>query len=129
VSETTHAEAAISVVIPAYNAQASLGAALESVLGGSLTPAEIIVVDDHSIDRTVEIARSYGVRTIVQPQNAGPSAARNAGVAAARSPWIAFLDADDTWFQEKLASQWATVQRWPDLGFCFTDYDVVRTAR
>jgi glycosyltransferase involved in cell wall biosynthesis len=88
-------------------------------------PAEIIVVDDCSTDRTVEIAQSYGVRIIRQPRNAGPSEARNAGVAATGCPWVAFLDADDVWHPEKLASQWAAIQGWPNAGLCFTDYDVL----
>jgi glycosyltransferase involved in cell wall biosynthesis len=119
--------AAVSVVIPAFNAEEFIGNALESVLAGTCLPAEIIVVDDGSSDRTVEIARSYGVRTIVQTSNGGPSAARNAGVAATRQPWIAFLDADDVWHTEKLALQWAAIQHWPAAGVCITDYDVVGT--
>lgn len=118
-------EGAVCVVIPAYNAEAYIRRALESVLSGKRVPAEIVVVDDCSTDRTVEIAQSYGVRIIRQPRNAGPSQARNAGVAATGCPWVAFLDADDVWHPEKLASQWAAIQCWPNAGLCFTDYDVL----
>jgi glycosyltransferase involved in cell wall biosynthesis len=59
------------------------------------------------------------------PANFGPAAARNAGAIAAREPWIAFLDADDVWMNGKLAAQWEAIERWPEAGFCFTDYDVV----
>lgn len=51
--------------------------------------------------------------------------ARNAGVAAATQPWVAFLDADDLWAEGKLAVQWEAINRWPDAGFCFTEYDTV----
>jgi glycosyltransferase involved in cell wall biosynthesis len=94
-----------------------------------IVAAQRIVVDDGSADGTVACARSFGVRTIIQPRNGGPSAARNAGVAASRQPWVAFLDADDRWHPEKLALQWAAVRRWPEAGLCFTDYDVVEADR
>jgi glycosyltransferase involved in cell wall biosynthesis len=115
----------ISLVIPAYNSEDFIRAALESATGGSCVPAEIIVVDDASADRTGDIAAEFGARVVRLPFNAGPAAARNAGVIVARQPWIAFLDADDTWLDGKLAAQWRAIQHWPDAGICFTDYDVV----
>jgi glycosyltransferase involved in cell wall biosynthesis len=115
----------VSVVIPAYQAEEFIGAALASVASGKARPAEVIVVDDASTDRTRAIATAAGARVIAQPRNLGPSAARNAGVDAASSQWVAFLDADDVWFPDKLALQWEALQRWPDAGLCFTDYDAV----
>jgi glycosyltransferase involved in cell wall biosynthesis len=114
----------ISLVIPAYNSEHFIRAALESASGGSCVPAEIIVVDDASADRTGDVAAEFGARVVRLPFNAGPGAARNAGVIIARQPWIAFLDADDTWVDGKLAAQWQALQHWPDAGICFTDYDV-----
>ena len=116
----------VAVVIPAYNAQAYIGAALESVNRQTVQPAEVIVVDDGSTDRTAHIATEAGARVLGQ-RNLGPSAARNAGVAAACAPWIAFLDADDRWAGDKLEAQWAALVRWPDLGFCISDYIVVQS--
>ena len=115
----------VSVVIPAYNAESCIGAAIESVRAQTSLPAEVIVVDDGSTDRTAEIASQAGARVVSQ-RNSGPSAARNAGVDAASSPWIAFLDADDRWAADKLEAQWAAISRWPDLGFCISDYTVVQ---
>ncbi|WP_317997256.1 glycosyltransferase family 2 protein [Vulcanimicrobium alpinum] len=115
----------VSVVIPAYNAESFIGAAIESVRVQTSLPAEVIVVDDGSTDRTAEIASQAGARVVTQ-RNSGPSAARNAGVDAASSPWIAFLDADDRWAPDKLESQSAAISRWPDLGFCISDYAVVQ---
>jgi GT2 family glycosyltransferase len=115
----------ISLVIPAYNAEAHIRAALESVTSQSVMPAEIIVVDDASPDRISDVATEYGARVIRFPVNAGPAAARNAGAFAASQPWVAFLDADDVWLGDKLQAQWAAIESWPDVGFCFTDYDVV----
>lgn len=112
----------VAVVIPAYNAEAHIASALASVNAQTVRPVELIVVDDGSTDRTATLAAAGGARVVAQRCNAGPSAARNAGVAATRSPWIAFLDADDRWLPDKLAAQWETLQRWPDVAFCITDY-------
>lgn len=95
----------VSVVIPAFNSQAYLAEALESVAWQTDEPREVIVVDDGSSDCSAAIARSFaGVRVIQQP-NRGVSAARNAGIKAATSDYIAFLDADDIWLPDKLARQ------------------------
>jgi len=96
----------ISVVIPAYNAGEFISRAIDSVLSQSRRPDEIIVVDDGSTDETRERIKKFGsqVRYIYQ-QNAGPSVARNKGIEAANSEWIAFLDADDEWLAERLARQ------------------------
>ncbi|HEX7972169.1 MAG TPA: glycosyltransferase family A protein [Thiobacillus sp.] len=113
-----------SVVIPAYNAAATLARAIESVRAQSWPAHEIIVVDDGSTDATAEVARRFGdaVRLIRQ-QNSGVSVARNAGAAAATGDWLAFLDADD-WYAEdriKLHAGWIADDATLD---CLTgDYD------
>ena len=96
----------ISVVIPCYNAAQFLGETLDSVLGQTYTPLEVIVVDDGSTDDSAAIAESYGppVRVICQ-ENQGESVARNRGIQEARGDWIAFLDADDVWMPTKLERQ------------------------
>ena len=98
----------VSVIVPAYNAQATLAAALRSVLQQSVPPLEVLVVDDGSVDGTVTVAETFGpqVRLIRQP-NGGPGAARNTGIRAARGAWIGLLDADDTWLPTKLEHQLA----------------------
>src|ERR1700678_2525334 len=118
----------ITLVIPAYKAEADIRAALESVRMQSRLPAEIIVVDDASPDRTAAVAERCGATVIRLPRNLGPSAARNAGAAAARQPWLAFLDSDDVWLGGKMAAQWEARQRWPEARICFTDFDVVNAA-
>lgn len=97
-------EITISAVIPAYNAEESIRDAVASMLGQSLAPLEVIVVDDGSGDATVEVATAAGARVIRQ-ENRGPAAARNAGIRAAKSPWIALLDADDRARPNRLARQ------------------------
>jgi glycosyltransferase involved in cell wall biosynthesis len=100
----------ISVIVPAYNAEAFLADAISSVRAQRCVPREIIVIDDGSTDGTCELAKMLGVQLHVQ-KNRGVSAARNTGVQLATSPWIAFLDADDTWEPDKLALQWAAIEK------------------
>ena len=102
----------VSTVIPAYNAEAYIGRAIDSVLAQGHPADEIIVVDDGSTDGTGAVVKKYGenVRYICLP-NAGASAARNAGIKAAKSGWIAFLDSDDEWLPENLELQLALLQR------------------
>lgn len=111
----------ISVIIPAYNAARWLAAALESVQSQTLTPAEIIVVDNGSTDETRAIASDMGVRVVHETQR-GAAAARNAGLRAATGEWIALLDADDYWLPAKLADQWSLIQQFPDLRLITTNY-------
>jgi glycosyltransferase involved in cell wall biosynthesis len=84
----------ISIIIPCYNGEAYLHQAIESALAQSYEPIEVIVVDDGSSDRSVDIAHGYPVRYIHQ-ENRGVSSARNLGIQASRGACIAFLDADD----------------------------------
>jgi glycosyltransferase involved in cell wall biosynthesis len=88
----------LSVVIPLYDAGRWVRDAISSVLDGADGLREVIVVDDGSTDDGPALARSFGdpVRVIAQA-NAGPSAARNAGIAAAEGDVLGFLDADDFW--------------------------------
>jgi teichuronic acid biosynthesis glycosyltransferase TuaG len=102
-----------SVVIPAYNAERTLGSCLASVMAQTLAPLEVLVVDDHSADGTAGVVRDWQTRFsaagidckyLAQPVNQGPSAARNRGVREACGEFVAFLDADDTWMEDKLAT-------------------------
>ena len=96
-------ECRITAVIPTFNRGGLVTRALESVLGQSRPPDEIVVVDDGSTDNTRERLREYAkaVEYIYQ-ENAGGAAARNRGVAAAHHEWIAFLDSDDVWSPDHL---------------------------
>jgi glycosyltransferase involved in cell wall biosynthesis len=94
---------AVSVIVVVRNGAAYLAEALASITAQTLPPREILVVDGQSTDDTVAIAqRVPGVRVLAQP-DLGLANARNFGIQAARSPWIAFLDHDDRWHPEKLA--------------------------
>lgn len=98
----------VTVVIPAWNAEAFIAETIASVLAQTTPPAAVIVIDDGSTDGTAEAARQQGphvqVRTIA---NAGVGAARNVGWREATTPWVAFVDADDLWEPDKLQRQLA----------------------
>jgi glycosyltransferase involved in cell wall biosynthesis len=96
----------ISVVVPAYNAEAWIAATIESILGQTVPPAEVIVVDDGSTDGTrSELEPFADCLRIIEQANAGPAAAYNAGFRAAASDFVAKCPADDIWAPEKLAWQ------------------------
>lgn len=97
----------ISAVIPAYNRARCLSRAIDSVINQSPAADEIIVVDDCSSDSTPQICAAFGDRIhyIRHPENKGASAARNTGVSAASSEWVAFLDSDDYWLANKTGKQ------------------------
>ncbi|MEN8127777.1 MAG: glycosyltransferase family A protein [Planctomycetota bacterium] len=112
----------ITVIIPAYNAEKHIARAIDSVLAQTRPADEIIVIDDGSTDGTADVIRSFGDRVIlIQQENAGVSVARNTGIEAATSEWIAFLDADDEWLPEKLKLQSEHLARNPNLKWTFTN--------
>lgn len=97
---------AVSVIIPAFNAAATLEVALRSALAQTHRPLEIIVVDDGSSDDTSAIVASYPPPVkLLRQANAGCGPARNTGARAASGDWLAFLDADDAWLPRKLERQ------------------------
>ena len=89
----------LSVVIPSFNIERWLGDCLRSVLGQSFTDLEVVVVDDGSTDRSADIAAFFTTTDprvrVLRQANAGPGAARNAGLDAARGRYVAFIDGDD----------------------------------
>jgi glycosyltransferase involved in cell wall biosynthesis len=102
----------VAVVIPAYNAEASLGAAISGALQQTTHDIEVVVVDDGSTDRTGAVAASYGDRVrLLRQENQGPAAARNAGIAAASAPLIALCDADDLLFDRHVEAMLALYDR------------------
>ena len=115
-----------AVIIPAFNASATLRQAVDSVLAQTYAPHEIIVIDDGSTDATAQVARSYGTRvTLISQGNSGVSAARNAGARAASAEWLCFLDADDWYYPERLAAYAGMIREAPDLDFLTGDFDYV----
>lgn len=109
----------ISAVIPAYNAERFVADAIESILSQTVPVDEIIVVDDGSTDKTAEVASRFERTRVIRQANAGQGAARNTGIKAASGEWIAFLDADDVWLPEKMASELECIA--PDVGVVYSN--------
>jgi glycosyltransferase involved in cell wall biosynthesis len=120
----------VSVIIPTYNCAPYLSEAIDSVLLQAGVNMEIIVVDDGSTDNTKEVVEKYGDRItyISQVPGRGASAARNLGIQHASGEWIAFQDADDIWFPEKLAKQLDAIQSYPHARLVFADTLVSRNS-
>jgi glycosyltransferase involved in cell wall biosynthesis len=103
-------EKGISVVIPVFNASATLAETLRSVASQSVVPSEIIIVDDGSIDGSAMIAAEVLMETglnysiIRKDKNEGLGSARNEGIRESSSEWVAFLDSDDIWEPDKVKS-------------------------
>jgi glycosyltransferase involved in cell wall biosynthesis len=120
----------VSVVIPAWNAERFVEHTLRTVCAQTLAPREVIVVDDGSTDGTAalveRVARGVSVpTTLLRQANAGPGAARNRGLAAARGELVAFVDADDEWLPEKLERQVACLAANGAALLCHTDLVVI----
>ena len=115
----------ISVVIPAYNASATIARALASVAAQDYPgELEVIVVDDASTDETGAAAKRAlrAVRIVRLAENGGPATALKAGVEAARHDLVAFLDADDEWLPPKLSAQVEALAAMPDAAVVATAF-------
>lgn len=98
----------VSVIMAAYNAEETIGRAIQSVLDQTYRNFELIVINDCSIDGTVDVVREYHddrIRLISNDQNSGVSYTRKHGMEAANGEWIAVLDSDDAWMPDKLEKQ------------------------
>ena len=112
----------ISVIIPAFNAEGTLGACLSSVFASDHTDFEVIVVDDHSSDNTLAIARMMPCTLIEKSVNGGAAAARNAGAAAASGSILFFLDADIAIRADSLRRIMAVLAARSDIAAMFGSY-------
>lgn len=111
----------ISVIIPTYNRAHLIRRSMESVLNQTYGKFELLVVDDCSDDDTESVVSSlddFRIRYIKCDKNGGAAAARNRGIKEAKYDWIAFLDSDDVWRQEKLEKQVAAMDGAAGLLYC-----------
>ena len=99
----------ISIIMPAYNAQRTIGASIQSVLDQTYTDFELIVINDCSTDDTASILSEFlkdpRIRLLTNSKNSGVAHSRNKGVSASQGEYLAFLDSDDLWHKNKLAHQ------------------------
>ena len=109
------ADPSFAVVVPVYNKERHAARAMQSILAQSDPPDEIIIIDDASSDDSIPILRAHANERVVFLERSEPGpggyAARNLGIETARSEWIAFLDADDVWTPDHLATMKAAIRR------------------
>jgi glycosyltransferase involved in cell wall biosynthesis len=120
---TARAAETVGVVIPAYQAEATIGEAIASVLAQSVAVEQVVVVDDGSTDRTRAQAQAFGAPvTVIAGAHEGPAKARNRGLMRLTTEWVAFLDADDRWHPDKLRDQLRLAAARPDAVLVATDW-------
>ncbi|MEQ1622917.1 MAG: glycosyltransferase [Methylococcales bacterium] len=113
----------VSIIIPVFNGEAFITRAIQSALNQSLNPFEIIVINDGSNDGTLEELAAFRNKIkVISIPNGGVSNARNKGILASSGDLIAFLDADDIWYENKLKQQVAIFEKFPDVGFSCCDF-------
>ena len=119
----------ISVVIPLYNKEKQIAHTLQSVFNQTFQNFEVVIVDDGSTDGSVsEVEKFSDLRIrLIHQKNAGVSAARNRGIEEAKGDLIAFLDADDEWKPEYLATQYHLSQKYPDCNVFACNYEFRNT--
>lgn len=120
----------VAVIIPAYNASATLAETIASVTAQTHRPLDIVIVDDGSTDNTGEIAEAFRKRDsrirLISTPNQGVARARNTGIAATTADFVAPIDADDLWHPEKISRQLSTMQAaGADTGFVYAPHRVV----
>ena len=115
----------VSIVMPAYNAARFIGDAIRSVQAQTVEDWELLVIDDGSRDGTVRLAERLAsadsrIRLLKNERNRGVSETRNRGVRKARGEWVAFLDSDDLWREDKLERQLALIEAHPGAALTYT---------
>jgi glycosyltransferase involved in cell wall biosynthesis len=117
----------ISAIVPAYNAEKTIAATIQSVLNQTFQNWELLIVDDGSTDRTLEIASSFSdsrIQVISCPHR-GSNPTRNAGLKQARGDYAAFLDADDLWSDDKLMAQYQALKANPNAAVAYSWNDFI----
>ena len=120
----------ISVILPCYNHECFVGEAVTSILGQSFQDLELIVVDDHSRDDSVEVLRAIvrndsRLKLIVHDQNRGAARSRNDGLRVAQGEIVGFCDADDLWKPDKLERQVHLLRQHLDCDVTYCDSEII----
>lgn len=114
----------VSVLMPAYNAEKFIEKAIRSVISQTVSDWELLVVDDHSQDKTAQIAAALAledrrIRLYQNERNLGPACTRNRGLDLCRGQFVALLDCDDVWYPHKLETQLALARnKKADIVYC-----------
>jgi glycosyltransferase involved in cell wall biosynthesis len=117
----------VAVVIPTYNRANYLPDTLKSIFRQTRPVKELIIVDDGSTDDTEKVLEQFGSNfKYIKIRNSGQCTARNIGVRASKTEWIAFCDSDDLWKETKLEKQFELIRENKELEYCFTNFSFVR---
>ena len=117
----------VSIVMPAYNSEKTIRQSIESIINQTHTEWELIIIDDGSIDNTVSIINEFKDQRIVlikNSSNMGVPRTRNRGIEVSKYSYIAFLDSDDLWHNEKLKIQLTFMEK-KGIAFSSTDYELI----
>lgn len=113
----------VSVVVTCFNGAETIADTIDSILAQSVSPSEVIVVDDGSSDESLSILLGYGDRIcVITQENGGPSKARNTGIAQSSGPWISLCDGDDLWHPAKLERQIEAALSHPEIKIFATSW-------
>lgn len=118
----------VSIITPAYNSAKYISETINSVISQTYSDWELIIIDDHSKDDTVDLVQKFcekdnRIKLIVLDQNCGAGIARNKGIEFADGQYIAFLDSDDIWIENKLDLQ-IKYMDYKNASICFTGYTI-----
>lgn len=116
----------VSIIMPLYNCQAYMSESIDSVLNQTYSSWELILVDDNSTDSTLRVAKEFElsdqrIKVLELKNNSGAAVARNTAIALASGRYIAFLDSDDLWHEEKLSKQLSFMQD-NQVAFTYSSY-------
>ena len=117
-------QALVSIIMPAHNAEGFISQSIQSVLNQTYNNWELVITDDASTDRTVQVIQSFAdprIKLLQLPENKGAAIARNTAIEQARGDYLAFLDSDDFWHKDKLTRQIAFMES-QDILFSSTEY-------
>jgi glycosyltransferase involved in cell wall biosynthesis len=119
-----------TVVIPVLNGATFIGTAIRSILGQTIPPQRVIVIDDGSTDQTAAQVRNFGGYVeLISQNNSGPGAASTHGMTLVETRFMAFIDADDLWMQNKAALQLRRLEADPALDGVFAHAVISRTGK
>ena len=117
----------VSIVMPAFNASSWISSSIQSVQKQSYQNWELIIIDDGSTDISVEIIKTFLFDrriSLITQDNFGPASARNVGIQKSRGEYLAFLDSDDYWMQDKLGQQLKFFDSHKECGLVHTNYRI-----
>lgn len=112
----------VSVIVPVYNVEKYIAQTIDSVLNQTYSNFELLIIDDESPDRSIEICQQFDDPRIkiISQKNRGLAGARNTGIRHAKGDYLAFLDSDDLWLPEKLAQHVRHLESLPQVGVSFS---------